>query len=797
MKIAIVAPSPVPFCIGGAEKLWWGLLENINAHTPHQAELIKIPSPERNFWEIISSYKSFSQLNLEHFDLVISGKYPAWMVHHPNHFCYMLHRLRGLYDTYHFTKLPEKYVSEHPQITNLRHLMRRGEKSSTFLIDFFEGLEQLQFLDLPTNIEQFPGAFIREIIHFLDNLALSPQSIQKYAAISQNLTKRQDYFPNNQIIEVIYPPSSLQTFRQGDYDYLFTISRLDGAKRIRLLIEAMQYVKARVELKIAGTGPDAEELQQLAQDDQRITFLGFVNDAEVIDLYANALAVPYLPYDEDYGLVTIEAMMSGKPVLTTTDAGGPNEFVINGETGYSVAPNPQALAERIDYLCEHRQQAQQMGLTGQKLVSSITWETTINRLLATPQHIPKFSPIAKPQIQRRQKIVVALTFPVFPPRGGGQSRVFNLYKYLADYYDIELVTFGSVDSQELRIEIAPHCYERRIPKSQIHQQQEWSLEEQVGLPITDVAMPELYPLTPAYINALQETTQSADFVIACHPYLLPAIRSVTNKPLWYEAQDVESELKQQTLAQTAVGNELLNWTKKVENQCCQQSQLIMVCSREDGQKLHHLYGVDLSKVIEVPNGVDLQAVDYLSLQKRHQKKKKLGLEKAFTVVFIGSWHPPNLEAIRYLLLIAEQLPEINFLVMGSACLAFEDQDKPSNVGLLGAVEEDLKNATLAIADIAINPMTFGSGTNLKMLEYLASGIPTISTPFGIRGLGLEDGKHCLVREIRDFAAAIKEIQNESIDMTSQRVERGRKYIEEKFAWNLIAQNFLEFVKKLP
>ncbi len=72
MRIALVAPSPVPFVIGGAEKLWWGLQNAIHRLTPHLCELIKLPSPERNFWEILASYRRFAELDLSHFDRVIT-----------------------------------------------------------------------------------------------------------------------------------------------------------------------------------------------------------------------------------------------------------------------------------------------------------------------------------------------------------------------------------------------------------------------------------------------------------------------------------------------------------------------------------------------------------------------------------------------------------------------------------------------------------------------------------------------------------------------------------------------------
>jgi glycosyltransferase involved in cell wall biosynthesis len=789
MQIAIIAPSPVPFCIGGAENLWWGLLESINQYTPHQADLIKLPSPERNFWELIDSYRSFSELDLTHFDLVISGKYPGWMVHHPNHICYMLHRLRGLYDTYHFTRYSEIYSSKNQDITDIQKFIRGNQANRNALKEFFERLEQLRFSpNCPADAFQFPGPLIREFIYFLDGIGLAPNAIKKYAAIAKNVVNRQNYFPSESVVEVIYPPSNIKSFRRGSNNYLFTVGRLDNAKRISLLIQAMKYVKTNIQLKIAGTGPDADYLKKLAGEDERIVFLGFVNDQEITSIYADALAVPYVPYDEDYGLVTIEAMMSGKPVLTTTDAGGPNEFVINGETGYSVPPDPQALAERIDYLCEHRDEAQQMGLAGRKLVKVINWENAVARLLG--ESSPSTStPIS--DSKKRQKITVALTFPVFPPRGGGQSRVFHLYRNLAKQFDIELVTFTNADQDIFRGEIAPNLYETRIPKSKQHQDQEWLIEQKVGVPVTDVVMPQLYHLTPAYVEALRASAKSSDFIIACHPYLLPAIQAVSNKPIWYEAQDVEVELKKGILPNNVIGHELLELTRKVEEECCRLSQVIMVCASDDAKALHKIYGTDLSKIIEVPNGVDLETVSYIDIEKRHLKKKELNIVGSFTAIFLGSWHNPNLEAVRHIFKMAQKLPQINFLIIGSVGLAFRDEPRPANVGFMGAVDEETKDTAFKLVDVALNPVTFGSGTNLKMLEYFASGIPVISTPIGARGLGIEDGKHCIVVQLDKFSEAIAQIKHEDLATQRTRVEAAKRHVKENFDWQAIAQNCIQ------
>lgn len=98
----------MPYARGGAENQWRGLQDHLNEQTPHQAEVIKLPSREHAFWDLLHSYRRFAELDLTGFDVVISGKYPAWMVEHPAHVVWLLHPLRGLYDTYHYFHLPEE-----------------------------------------------------------------------------------------------------------------------------------------------------------------------------------------------------------------------------------------------------------------------------------------------------------------------------------------------------------------------------------------------------------------------------------------------------------------------------------------------------------------------------------------------------------------------------------------------------------------------------------------------------------------------------------------------------------------
>jgi glycosyltransferase involved in cell wall biosynthesis len=108
---------------------------------------------------------------------------------------------------------------------------------------------------------------------------------------------------------------------------------------------------------------------------------GFVSAEELIRLYAGSRAAYYAPLNEDYGYVTVEAFLSRKPVVTTTDAGGPLEFVTHGETGLVAAPEPSAIAAEIDRLWAMPvARLREMGEAGRARVVDITWDNVIDRL---------------------------------------------------------------------------------------------------------------------------------------------------------------------------------------------------------------------------------------------------------------------------------------------------------------------------------------------------------------------------------------------------------------------------------
>lgn len=334
-RIAVFAVTSKLGEVGGAERFYDALTDALNARGM-QAEKVDVVSDESSFDAIEESYLRFYDFDLSEFDGVISTKAPAFLVRHPNHICYLQHTMRAFYDMFdHEFPRPSKKI-----------------------------LQQ------------------RALIHDLDSGALRYPRTKKVFVIGTEVRERLRRY-NGIEAEVLYQALSLEGLRRnGRYDYVFMPGRLHSWKRVDLVIEAMKHVKAPLVLKISGTGPSEADLKDLAAGDERIRFIGRVSDTELVDLYADALAVPFVPIMEDFGLVALEALASGKPVITCVDSGEPVRLVKDGETGFVCPPNPKAIAKKLEFLYEHPDRAKTMGSSGYRSMRHITWERVSQRLLS-------------------------------------------------------------------------------------------------------------------------------------------------------------------------------------------------------------------------------------------------------------------------------------------------------------------------------------------------------------------------------------------------------------------------------
>ena len=340
-----VCTSQVPFEFGGAEVLADALVCQLRKRG-HEVSLVRLPQRWHPKEEILKNYLMWRLVSLdetherEPVHRVIPLKFPAYAVPHEHKVTWLVHQLRQAYDLF---GTDYGFFDNTPEDHKLRGLIRRMDRAT-----------------------------ISESRHVF--------------SISGNVAGRLKRF-NQMESEVLYPPPAMdgRFFCDSYGDYVLSVSRLHVSKRVDHLVRAMGQVQTPVRCRIAGSGPDLEPLGRLARQvgaDDRIDFLGFVDNESLLDLYAGALAAYYAPIDEDYGLATIEAMKSQKPVLTTDDSGGVLEFAEDGVTGYVTPPDDAlALAQRIDELYANRQLARRMGQTGSEVVAGVTWDATIDRLL--------------------------------------------------------------------------------------------------------------------------------------------------------------------------------------------------------------------------------------------------------------------------------------------------------------------------------------------------------------------------------------------------------------------------------
>ncbi len=816
MKIALVAPSGVPFAVGGAEKLWWGLSHHVNQLSDHQMELIKLPSPERSFPELVASYRRFSELDLTHFDRVISTKYPAWMVAHPDHHLYLQHTLRGLYDTYPWPEraaadpfTPAAWPGErgrrairllrrHPLLRRLQRLLAAPPERAQ-LPELFATLERLLHGPwLPPAAREglfaFPGPLSRAVIHHLDAIALAPGAIARYAAISRNVTRRADYFPRSVPIKIVHHPSDLPPFATGQAQaapapYLFTVSRLDGPKRLDLLLRAFLQTDVALELRIAGTGPMEAELKALAGDDPRVRFLGFVRDADVVEQYRHALAVPFLPYDEDYGLITVEAMGAGKPVITCTDSGGVNEFVRHGETGWSVAPTPEALADAIRDAAADPERTRALGECARAAVAHVTWPDTVRELLETNATAPRRErfPVVS-GIGGGEHWLVLNTFPVYPPMGGGQNRMYHLYRHAAAELGVR-VTLLALDpggSEEQCREIAPGLTEHRVPLSPAQRRDQQALQAALGVPVDDIAAIEGWALNPRFVALLRDYAATATLGVCAHPYLVHALCAHYHGPWWYESHNVEAALKRGILAEPLArgvpeADAALAKVARAEGLACTGSTEILACAEGDLDAFRQQHALPPTKGRVVPNCADLEQLPYIDMATRRRWQARLRQHRP-VALFLGSWHGPNLEAAEVICRrLAPACPQVLFYLAGSLCEHPGFRRLPPNVRALGRVSAAELAVLLASVDVALNPMHSGSGSNLKMLDYTASGVPVLSTPFGNRGLDFTDDELWLAEEVA-FPAALAELLATPDAEREHRTRAARARTEARFSW---------------
>jgi glycosyltransferase involved in cell wall biosynthesis len=346
----VIATVQVPFIRGGAELHAEGLQKALVA-ADHQAEIVAVPFkwyPPQRILDHMLGCRLFdlSEVAGVRVDLLIGLRFPAYLIPHPNKVLWILHQHRSAYELW-----------DHPSLSDLIH---------------------------------YPdGVMVRDAIEQADrNLSREAKAIY---ANSKNVARRLKKFCDIEAQTLYHPPPNADRFRTAPAeDYLFFPSRICVPKRQELILKSLTLTRNPVRVRFVGT-PDsaayANQLKALAQKlkvGNRVEWFGGLSEDEMIDQYARCLAVIYPPIDEDYGYVTLEAMLAAKPVITCTDSGGVLEFVVNEKTGLVIEPNELMIAAALDRVWEDRANARAWGEAGKAAYDelNLSWPRVVQKLTA-------------------------------------------------------------------------------------------------------------------------------------------------------------------------------------------------------------------------------------------------------------------------------------------------------------------------------------------------------------------------------------------------------------------------------
>ena len=370
------------------------------------------------------------------------------------------------------------------------------------------------------------------------------------------------------------------------------------------------------------------------------------------------------------------------------------------------------------------------------------------------------------------RLVDLCPYGVYPPRSGGHRLVHHVSLCLGASHEVFVFGMGLRRFEGLRLRSFVQRpgdrymeYRHVTPLTFLS----YLRRRRTGLPPLR-ASSELSWTAPA---ALRRRIAAADIVQVESPWPFAFARATASCPVVLVMQNAEARL----LAERAVPRRLAAFAARLERAALERADAVIFLSAEDREVVSEAYGLARGGCFTCGAGVDCVEFQPVSDTERAAAKAALGLAGP-VALFAGSWHLPNRSALAAVRTLGARASGWTFLVVGSVGRPEETADGVRVTGPVADVRPYFR-----AADVALNPMAEGSGVNLKVLEYLAMGLPIVTTPFGVRGLDAADVVQ--VAELPEFPTALAALAD-----PAERRRRGvaaRHAAETRFSWEAVAR----------
>ena len=392
------------------------------------------------------------------------------------------------------------------------------------------------------------------------------------------------------------------------------------------------------------------------------------------------------------------------------------------------------------------------------------------------------------------KLMITDTAPLYPPLWGGPQRIWNLYGSLSrELFDITYVgvKFGMPKEQKYSLQRVRENFVEILCNLPPHYPW-WHAFEQKVFPNTSLDLFVYLCMRSDWQFKYILNSEGADVVICSHPWASRCINKQRKQIFIYDAHNCEYLLMDQILKKHPLKSLVTQAVKKNEGDACHKSDFILACSENEKRDLVQIYKVDPDKIMVISNGAN--PVDKIPLSEKQMFRRSLGVSESDKVVlFIGSNYKPNIDAAQCIAsVIAPKMEDFTFLVAGSVQEAFRKHNLPKNVRFLGQLSQEKMHSVLSISDIAINPMLAGSGVNIKMLDYMAYGLPIVTTECGFRGINAEGMHPALISPIEGFAGNIRKLMDDR-QLSAVMGEEGRSLVLRSYDWKSISSKLQEAI----
>lgn len=277
-------------------------------------------------------------------------------------------------------------------------------------------------------------------------------------------------------------------------------------------------------------------------------------------------------------------------------------------------------------------------------------------------------------------------------------------------------------------------------------------------------------------NELKKRLPNTDLIILDHYGAAGLIKDVEiNVPIIYASHNCEIDLATQMMPKNQLA---LKYVSEMEQYLINKSSAITYCSKEDIVKIEAAYS-NTPESFYIPNGTD----ERVGLIRKDNYQSK-------DVVFIGSGHPPNVEAAKNLIDVARMMPDYNFHVIGKCGDSIDQRLVPHNYIIHGFINDRLIDLLFENAIAFVNPIKSGSGTHLKIMRALSYGLPTISSQTGLRGFTEDEIADTLLIADNN-EEMINQIKNLSDPAYYKKISDNTLKLAESYYWSGIQQQFRE------